>query len=201
MRKLYLNIHDIKIMGDPTILSNVITKMDYNLQRLSADTEKIKYTVYKYSTSNQGHQYTNAVNATKNLSVAIYNASVIMNDVQHQICQYISRCCRYEEIHRNIPVPRRHDIKIVKLDTITSVIIYRKEEMIQVRNALVAYVASSRREAQNLIANREAIRPIWKDTQFRLFSEYVDEICVILRNGADVLETYANHLANLINNL
>lgn len=201
MRKLYFNINDITILGNPTKLSDVITKMDYNLQRLSADTEKIKYTVYKKSTSNQGHQYTNVVNATKNLSVAVYNASVIMNDVQHQICQYIYKCCKYEEIYGNIPVPRKHDIKIVKLDTITSVIIYRKEDMIQVRNALVAYVAASRREAQNLRANREFIRSIWKDTQFELFSKYVDEICAILRKGADDLETYANHLTNLINDL
>ena len=57
MKKLYMNIADVYIKGNPLQLAEVITAMDESLQNVCQATEDITNLVIRYSASNKGSQY------------------------------------------------------------------------------------------------------------------------------------------------
>ena len=201
MKKLYINIEEIKIKGRPHLLTQPVSDIDERMQAIAQATECIKGIMFKFSGTNQGIQYQKACNAVCELSKELYGASETLNDVQCQIVKFENKCHNYEEESELAVKPRRHSVKVVKVSSNTSEIEFHKAEMITVKNALENYTRGVREQCKILRANRDSIGRIWTDRQFKDFSTYIDDVCAVVETGCKQLDEYKIHLNNKIKNL
>ena len=194
MKKLYVNVEEVKIKGRPEALTRVVMDIDRRTQELASATELIKGIMYKLSGTNRGKQYKQACDAVTELSADVYDASEVLNDVQHQIIKFENKCHYYEGESISAPSPRRHSVRKIKVSVNTSEILFEKPQMIYVRNALDKYSKLAREECKKLRSNRDSIGRIWTDRQFKDFSVYIDNVCMIVEKGCRELDEYKNYL-------
>lgn len=194
MKKLYINIEEIKIKGRPSLLTQPVNDIDRRMQQLASSTEYIKGIMYKFSGTNQGTQYKKACEAVTELSAQLYGASETLNDVQHQIVKFENKCHRYEDESASASSPRKHNVKKVKVTVNTSEIEFHKSQMITVRDSLEKYSRSAKEECKKLRSNRDSIGRVWTDRQFKDFSVYIDDVCSVIEKGCKELDDYKNYL-------
>lgn len=201
MKKLHVNIEEIKIQGRPAVLAQPVIDIDRRMQALASATEDIKSTMYKFSGTNQGNQYNKACNAVAELSSQLFEASETLNDLQQQIVKFANKASRYEEETSMLGSPRKHNVKKAKVSVNTSEIEFHKEEMIVVKGNLEKYSRSAKEESKKLSSNRDSIGRIWHDRQFKDFSTYIDYVLAAVEKGCKELDEYAVFLNNRINGL
>lgn len=194
MKKLHVNIEEIKIKGRPSLLAQPVNDIDHRMQQLATSTEDIKGTMYKYGGTNQGKQYKKACDAATELSTQLYSASETLNDVQHQVVKFANKSSRYEDESSMLGSPRRHNVKKVKVSVNTSEIEFHKAEMIIVRDRLDKYSRSAKEECKKLRSNRDSIGRVWIDRQFKDFSSFIDDVCSVIEKGCKELDEYKDYL-------
>ncbi len=194
MKKLYENIEEVSIKGRPEELTQVVDSIDITMQEFANETENVKVIMYKYSGTNQGIQYKNACDAITDLSNQIYDASEELNELQRQVVEFQNKCYRYEGLGYLCTSPRSHNINRIRVLANTSSIDFKKPEMIIVRDALERYSCSARDVYKKLQSDRDYIGTIWEDRQFRDFSSFIDEVCIIIENGCKNLDEYKDYL-------
>lgn len=108
MRKLYENIEDIYIKGDPAQLTEAVTAMDISLQTISDATEYLSEQLVRYSGSNKGAQYQRVVTTVVEVRDELYLASIELNEMQNQIVAYQNKIFRYEDMAECAVAPNPH---------------------------------------------------------------------------------------------
>lgn len=205
MKKLHINIEEIKIKCKPKVLAQVLAQpvidIDSRMQALATETEKIKSIMYKFSGTNQGKQYNKACNAVTKLSSQLFEASETLNDVQRQIVLFAKKVCEYEQVSFTLGSPRKHNVKKIKVSVNTSGIEFHKDEMILVRDKLEEYSRSAKEENKKLRSNRDAIGGIWSDRQYKDFSKYIDDVSSEIETGCKELDEYSAFLTGQIKDL
>ncbi len=201
MKKLHVNIEEIKIKGRPSVLAQPVIDIDRRMQTLATATEEIKSIMYKFSGTNQGKQYNKACNAVTKLSSQLFEASETLNDVQQQIVLFANKGSRYEQDSSMLGSPRKHNVKKAKVSVNTSEIEFHKDEMILVRDRLEKYSRSAKEENKKLRSNRDAIGRIWSDRQYKDFSKYIDDVSSEIETGCKELDEYSAFLTGQIKDL
>ena len=148
-----------------------------------------------------GLQYERACTAVTELSTQVFEASETLNDVQRQVIVFEQRVHDYEEDGQNAPAPSRHNVRRVQVEVNTALVQLNTQDMSFVSGALYNYLTNMSEECRKLCMNRDSIGEIWQDPQFKRFSEYIDEICLVISRGCRELNSYRNHLNVQIRNL
>ena len=91
MKKLYENIEDIYIEGNPENLTELITDIDNDMQAITNDTEQLTYNLIKYSEVIKGVQFKNTLDTVLVLSDTLSEASRELNRMQNEIVEYQNR--------------------------------------------------------------------------------------------------------------
>ncbi len=194
MKKLYANINEIKINGNPSDLYEVVTNLDRRIETLSNETSQIKRVLFKYMNSNAGKQYELATKTVHNLSKELYSSAEIINDLQHQVCKFVEKSNDYDLRHDGTVSPRKINIQVVKVPTNVAKVEYNKMEMMSVLSSLKKYVQNTMNVCTQIISDKNNIGAVWKDRQYRDFSTEIDQLIVMIKKAIIVLTDYAKDL-------
>ena len=194
MRKLYENIEDIYIKGNPAQLTEAITEMDVSLQTISDATEYLSEQLVRYSGSNKGAQYQRVVATVMEVRDELYLASIELNEMQNQIVAYQNKIFRYEDMTECAVAPNPHLVQRSNIYVDESVVQFSLPEMMSVVQCLAGYHELVTAHTHKLLDNRDYISTFWCDSQYNLFSQFIGEVCVAI---VDALKEFSDYLAVL----
>lgn len=201
MKKLYMNIEDIYIKGNPLQLTEVITTMDDALQNVCQSTEDITGLVIRHSASNKGQQYEKMSTTLIKLRDEMYEASLQLNEMQSQIVEYQNKVLRYEDLSACAAVPNKHIVSRTSINTDNTEVQFRLSEMVELSNGLNSYSEFVYHNMQNIVRGKNDIAAIWQDTQYKDFAEFIDEISMELLAALKVFGEYLTYLDEKIKEL
>lgn len=201
MKKLYSNIDNINIKGRPELLSVAITKIDVVLQALASSTQKVKQAILQYGGSNFGNQYERACVAISNLSRELAVISADMNELQHQVVRYENKCHIYEGEPPSAVSPAGYQVQEIQAEVNVSEFQFHLNEMHLVKKSIDLYISSSAESMGIMRMYRDEIGTFWQDTQFRDFSQIIDEVGAVVYAGCRELEMYSTFLSGKIREL
>lgn len=194
MRKLYENIEDIYIKGNPAQLTEVITEMDVSMQRIADATEYLSEQLARYSASNKGAQFQRVISTVMALRDELYLASIELNEMQNQIVAYQNKVFRYEDMAECATAPNPHLVERRDIYVDESAVQFSLPEMITVVKYLAGYHEVAVSLAHELMDNKERVGGIWCDSQYDLFAQFIDEVCLTIAN---TLKEFGNYLSVL----
>ncbi len=190
MRKLYENIEDIYIKGSPADLTTVISAMDISLQNISEGTEQLTAKLIKYSESNKGTQFDRVIRRLVALRDVLYQASVDLNGMQNEIVAYQNKIFRYEDMAESATVPNPHMVQRININVEMSVVQFSRTEMMSVAAELQNYRDAVFYHARNLVENKNQAGSIWLDSQYKIFAEFIDEVCSEIVDALKLFDEY-----------
>lgn len=201
MRKLFNRIEDIYIVGSPMQLTDAITAMDIAMQNISQDTEKITGDIINYAETNKGTQYDKVVGTVLNLREVLREASIDMNDMQNQIVEYQNKVLRYEDMATVSTPANAYMVQRKTIDNDIYITQFNLEEMKNLVELLKNYKEGITYHISVLVEKKNNLESVWKDSQYYVFSEYIDEVYVVIVKALEVFEEYTNLLRNKIKEL
>ena len=201
MKKLYMNIADVYIKGNPLQLAEVITAMDESLQNVCQATEDITNLVIRYSASNKGSQYEKMTSTLIKLRDEMYEASLQLNEMQNQIVEYQNKVLRYEGLSESASVPNKHTVNRAGINVDISEVQFQLSEMMEVSNELTSYSESVYHNMQNIVRGKNDIAAIWQDSQYNDFAEFIDELSRDSLAALKVFGEYKEYLDKKIKEL
>ena len=201
MKKLYVNIEDIYIKGNPLLLTEVVTSMDVVLQKMSQSTENVTAKVIKYSSTNKGKQYEKMVRTLLSLRNILYESSIQLNDMQNQIVAYQNKVLRYEGMTESASLPNKHSVSKYNINVDITETKFRIQEMMELSTCLNDYSESIFYSTQNLIRNKNDASRFWQDTQYNDFAQFIDEIAQAVISSLKIFGEYVSYLDEKIKEL
>ena len=201
MKKLYENIEDIYIEGDPENLTELITDMDNYLQAIANDTEQLTYGLVKYSEVIKGVQFKNTLETVLVLSDTLCEASRELNRMQNEIVEYQNRIFRFEEMNSFASVPNKYIVERVTINADSLVRKYEVSELISLLQDLNDYSVNVSNFTEKILDAKDNISAIWRDSQYDLFSDFIDDICIEITNALKKFDKYAAYLDEKIKEL
>lgn len=201
MKKLYENIEDIYIEGDPENLTELITDMDNYLQAIANDTEQLTYGLVKYSEVIKGVQFKNTLETVLVLSDTLCEASRELNRMQNEIVEYQNRIFRFEEMNSFASVPNKYIVERVTINADSLVRKYEVSELISLLQDLNDYSVNVSNFTEKILDAKDNISAIWRDSQYDLFSDFIDDICVEITNALKKFDEYAAYLDEKVKEL
>ena len=201
MKKLYENIEDIYIEGNPENLTELITDIDNDMQAITNDTEQLTYNLIKYSEVIKGVQFKNTLDTVLVLSDTLSEASRELNRMQNEIVEYQNRIFRFEEMNSFASVPNKYIVERVMISADSLVRKYEVSELISLVQNLNDYSLNVSNFVRKILDAKDNVSAIWKDSQFSLFSDFIDDICVEITNALKKFDAYATYLDEKIKEL
>ena len=201
MKKLYENIEDIYIEGNPENLTELITDIDNDMQAITNDTEQLTYNLIKYSEVIKGVQFKNTLDTVLVLSDTLSEASRELNRMQNEIVEYQNRIFRFEEMNSFASVPNKYIIERVMISADSLVRKYEVSELISLVQNLNDYSLNVSNFVRKILDAKDNVSAIWKDSQFYLFSDFVDELCVEITTALKKFDDYSAYLNEKIKEL
>lgn len=201
MKKLYENIEDIYIEGNPENLTELITDIDNDMQAITNDTEQLTYNLIKYSEVIKGVQFKNTLDTVLVLSDTLSEASRELNRMQNEIVEYQNRIFRFEEMNSFASVPNKYIVERVMISADSLVRKYEVSELISLVQNLNDYSLNVSNFVRKILDAKDNVSAIWKDSQFSLFSDFIDDICVEITNALKKFDAYASYLDEKIKEL
>lgn len=201
MKKLYENIEDIYIEGNPENLTELITDIDNDMQTITNDTEQLTYNLIKYSEVIKGVQFKNTLDTVLVLSDTLSKASRELNRMQNEIVEYQNRIFRFEEMNSFASVPNKYIVERVMISADSLVRKYEVSELISLVQNLNDYSLNASNFVREILDAKDNVSAIWRDSQFLLFSDFIDDICVEISNALKKFDAYAVYLDEKIKEL
>ena len=198
---MFENINDVHIIGSAKELNTMISSVDQRVQEMSNLTEQIKAFVANCGSTTFGQQYEKAVNAVSELSNTLYNKSIELNQSQRDLVNYIDRVDRFNDRPPSALPPRNHQVTRIKVSVNTRDDRFTKETIQKVIRMLNSYCDNISKQKAQLINEKSNIGSKWKDSQYRVYSSFIEEICRAIESGTRTLREYADYLQSKINNM
>lgn len=202
MKKLYENIEDIDIKGGVSQLSEVVTAMDVSLQNIAENTERLTVQLIRYSTTNKGAQYERVVNTSMQLRDVLFQASRELNDMQNQVVIYQNKIYRYEDMSETAQKPNAYLVnRDQNVNVETKAMQFNRDEMIRLAAMLKNYGEKVFHHTKDLKDRKNAIANVWRDSQYRDFSEYIESVTREIVDALKVFDEYVVYLNEKIKEL
>lgn len=198
MKKLYVNVDRCEVMGGAQALVPIVQEMDRRLQEFASNTETMKGVLFKFVGTNSSEQFEKAATSIYNLSEILFDASEQLNEMQNQIVKYQNAIARYNDNSYSFAAPNGHNVKKIRIDTDTNHFQFTHDEMIDVNQSIQKYTNDARDTVKHLKDNKESIGSIWKDPQYRDFSDFIEEVVSRIEQSISVLEEYSRYLERKI---
>ena len=194
MKKLFHNIRDIHIIGEIEQLSDAVSYMDKILQNITSITDQLTNKLIKYSSTNKGQQYQKVVATSKILRDKLYEKSVELNEMQNQIVLYQNKIYRYEGINKSESRPNPYLINKRNVTVDTNAVRFTREDMETLVAIINSYCEKVNNYVRNLVVKKNSMASFWKDTQYRDFSCFIDEISKDILNSIKIYSDYSELL-------
>ena len=203
MKKLFLNINDVRIRGaeGAALLGEGVTAMDKTMETITIDTQELTRIIHRHFETNKGDQYKKMVDACIELSKKLVEASREMNDFQHQIANLQAKIFRYEDQKREPTKARVSGVEELKLDVSTNETYYTLDSITAVYKALIDYSNKTNENLKRLVNTKNEMRSVWFDTQYNNFSAFIEDLRNEIIKHIKVFLTYAEYLKKKINEL
>ena len=202
MKKLYERIDDIDIKGDISQLTEMVTTIDIALQNVAEQTDQLTMNLVRYSASNKGTQYEKIVEHTIELRDELSEASLELNDMQNQIVDYQNKVYRYEDRNEYAAKPHPYLVNTNQsINVETTVVQFEKAEMRQVVALLNNYSQTVVFQMRTILQKKNDIEMVWRDSQYRDFAAFVDEISNRVKVALKEYQEYARYLNGKIEEL
>ena len=202
MKKLYENIEDIKIKGDIGQLTEAVTAMDRALQNIADRTERLTVSLTKYSASNKGAQYEKVVTTSADLRDILFEASQELNEMQNEVVAYQNKVYRYEDMPESASIPSNSYLVSKKqINVDTSMVQFTKSEMLDLVGELKNYSEGVFQLTRGLRDKKESMRNIWMDSQYDIFSMFIDKVTKYIVDALKVFDEYIKYLGEKIKEL
>ncbi len=200
MKKLFININDVRIRGKEgaVLLGNAVTSMDKTMEAITNDTQQLTRLLRSHFGTNKGDQFQKMVNACIEFSKRLVAAAQDMNNFQHQIAALQAKIFRYEEQRRDPIKARVGKIEQFRFDASTNETYFTFETMTAVQRALVDYSEKTNGNLKKLVSEKNAMHDYWFDTQYKNFSEFIEEIKNEAIKHMKIFLTYAEYLKKKI---
>lgn len=198
MKELYVNIEDIYIIGSANDLSEMVTAIDKSLQIIAEYSEQMTLKLSSYSGSIKGKQFQNTVQIALNLREKIYNAACELNGMQNQIVEYQNKVNRFEDMPGDIALPNHFEV--TKMDVLPDAneIRMTRSEFVQLASMLDEYQSVVYQQLQIINDKKDEIGSIWRDSQYRDFAQFIEELSNELVNELQVFEEFMQYLKERI---
>lgn len=201
MKRLYENIEDIDITGSPENLTELITDIDNSMQEIASETEQLTGILINYSEAIKGEQFKKALETVLLLSDTLCEASRELNRMQNEIVEYQKKIFRFEEMNVCAAMPNRYLVERVMVNADSLAHRYELADLIALENNLNDYSEDVSLFMGKLKEAKDSIAAIWKDSQFYLFSDFVDELCVEITTALKKFDDYSAYLNEKIKEL
>ena len=198
-RKLYVNVSKIHINGDPVVLYNYIVDINKCVEYLTMETIVIRNTLVKYAQIDSTEQFGKMVENVGDLSKVLIVESENFNELQLQVWKLCDNMERF--IEKTNPIP--HNFKHFgtgKVDASVreKVFHFSIDDYIYLYNSLMNYLTNVANACVKLQHSAVAAETIWRDDQYRIFLDVVNEIVMVIKKGGKQLQDYAIKLKKLI---
>jgi len=190
---LFENIEDANIKGGPQELGVIISKMDLCLQDIADKTNKMSNVFQQLSANLKGRQFEKAVESVSLLSKYLQNCVEKMNGMQRSVADYQNRLSRFEGLSEDASY-NEIDITPVQTSVETAEVSFSAEQWVQVYNGICTYCASITESLQRLVHDKNETGEIWNDSQYDVFSDFIDTAVVEIESKVKILEEYSQHL-------
>lgn len=198
-RRLFESIEEMNIEGDPCELGEMIVSMDGKTQDFANLTEAVKAVIHNFNASNHGLRYEEMCEHVSTYSKQVCEATETINDVQWQIYYYIEKACEYDLRRFDTISPHNYDVDIIDVSVNVDKLEFHREDMLRVVDIIMQYIEESNHIMIELNRDCDAIGGIWKDEQYDLFKDYVDEVNGMISTGRKRLDEYNEILIDIIN--
>lgn len=198
---MFENIDDVYIIGSAKELNNMVSIVDARVQKMSTVTEQMKSVLANFGCTTFGNQYEKAVNAASSFSDILYNKSVELNAVQRDLVHYIDRIDIFNDRPPSGIPPRNFQVNRIKVSVNTKDDRFTKDIIIKLINQLNRYCQYIEQEKRTLLNEKTSIGSIWRDSQYRIYSSYIDEIVSSINKGVKELMDYSDYLQRKILNM
>lgn len=198
MKELYVNIEDIYIIGSANDLSEMVTAIDKSLQIIAEYSEQMTLKLSSYSGSIKGKQFQNTVQIALNLREKIYNAACELNGMQNQIVEYQNKVNRFEDMPGDIALPNHFEVTQMDVIPDADEIRMTKSEFVQLASMLDEYQSVVYQQLQLINEKKDEIGSIWRDSQYRDFAQFIEELSTELINELKVFDEFMSYLKERI---
>ncbi len=200
-RKLYINIEKIRINGDISALSQPVINIDKCLQELTNETIKLRNMLYKYYDDNASNQYKKAIESSNNLAKKLTLESKALNELQTEIVRLQENMIRFNDKKQYIAKHFGYYVMSINIPEKSGVFRAVVKDLVTINNGIMRYINGVGNGVKKIKADKASIGMVWKDPQYVLFSNRIDEICHILNVHMNVLQEYSGYLNNKIKGL
>ncbi len=202
MKKLYERIENIDIKGDISQLTDMVTTIDIALQHVTEQTHLLTTNLIRYSATNKGTQYEKVVAHTIRLRDELSEAYLELNDIQNQIVAYQNKLYRYEERNEFAAKPHPYLVNANQgINVETTAVQYEISEMRQIVALLNNYSQTVFFQMRTIIQKKNEIGMVWRDSQYRDFSDFIDMITIAIKDALKEYQEYARYLNEKIEEL
>lgn len=201
MKKIYVNIDQIDIRGGVDQLTDVVKSIDVSLQSIADKTDALTGYLVKCSASNKGKQFEKVVKTSLKLRDELFQASLDLNEMQNQIVAYQNKIYRFEDMPEMAQAPNPYMVSQRKITTETSGMQFNRSEMIELIAELRNYREGIFHDFKSIIEKKNEIGSVWRDHQYVVFSEFIDEVAQTIAVGVKEFDEYMIHLEEKIKEL
>lgn len=194
MRKLFDHIEDIHIKGTAAQLTRAVTAMDDSLQDIASATEQLAGYLLRYSNTNQGIQFAKAVEAVVKLSKILFDASLELNEMQNEVVRYQNKIYRYEDMSQSAAKPNKHTVQKVNISMVSTSVQFSMTDMANLVKSLESYFGYVLQQGNTLVNKKNQLAGIWLDSQYKTFSDFIDEVVGVMKQALKKLDEYRMHL-------
>ena len=198
---MFEEINDVHIVGSAKELNTMISAVDMIVQKMANTTEQVKGFVANLGSTTFGQQYENAVNAVSGLSDILYDKSTDLNRSQRDLVNYIDRVDIFNDRPPSSLPPRNFEVIRINISVNTRDDRFTKETLQKLKSMLSTYCDVISVQKLQLLNEKSSIGSIWKDSQYRVYSSFIDEICRAIENGTRALREYVEYLGIKIGQL
>ncbi len=107
----------------------------------------------------------------------------------------------YEDTSSRAQSPNQYHVTKRRISTESGIVKFEKNEMIMVNSTLKNYSEKVKHYIHVVKEKKEAIGNIWRDRQYKDFSEFIDSLIIEIHNGFKVYDEYTLLLDNKIKEL
>lgn len=194
MRKLFDHIEDIHIKGNAAELTMAVTAMDDSLRYIASATEQLAGFLLRYSNTNQGIQFAKAVEAVVTLSKILFDASLELNEMQNEVVRYQNKINRYEDMSQSAAKPNKHTVQKVNISMVSTSVQFSMTDMANLVKSLESYFGYVLEQGNTLVNKKNQLAGIWLDSQYKTFSDFIDEVVGNMNQALKELDEYRMHL-------
>ena len=198
---MFEEINDVHIVGSAKELNTMISAVDMIVQKMANTTEQVQGFVANLGSTTFGQQYENAVNAVSGLSDILYDKSTDLNRSQRDLVNYIDRVDIFNDRPPSSLPPRNFEVIRINISVNTRDDRFTKETLQKLKSMLSTYCDVISVQKLQLLNEKSSIGSIWKDSQYRVYSSFIDEICRAIENGTRALREYVEYLGIKIGQL